>query len=99
MADQKFLNGIRVYSPLETAPDFVKGAIVINSAELISSINELGQDEIRLDIKESREGKLYASINEYKPRGQASQPQEKADMFATADKYEYNPIPGEADNF
>jgi len=63
--ETKFLNGFRVFSPRESAPDFVKGEILINSMELIGAIQALGQDVIRLDIKESLAGNLYASINEY----------------------------------
>jgi hypothetical protein len=63
--ETKFLDGLRIYSPREGAPDFVKGAIVINVPDLIGALTAMGQDEVRLDIKESKAGNLYASINEY----------------------------------
>ena len=74
--ETRFLDGIRVYSPREGAPDFVKGAIVINAQELINAITVEGKDEIRLDIKESKAGKLYASIDDYQRKEKPSIPSE-----------------------
>lgn len=67
MSEVKFLNGLRVYAPRENAPDFVKGQIVINARELVEALGILGQETVRLDIKQSKAGNYYASINEYKP--------------------------------
>ena len=73
MGDKKFVDGLRVYKPRDNAPEFVKANFVINKAELEAWLRNQG-DEIRIDLKESREGKLYCDVNEWKkeaPRSEA----------------------------
>ena len=62
----EFANGLRIFKPREGAPEFIKGAIVINKGELIQWLSGKG-DEVRLDIKESKKGSWYASVNDYRP--------------------------------
>lgn len=59
-----FPQGIRFFSPHENAPDFVKGNVVINRDEFVEWAMKQ-KDTIRLDLKESKEGKLYLAINTY----------------------------------
>ena len=67
----KFPEGIRVYAPRAGAPDFVKGAMVIDTAKAIAWLQQQGP-EVRLDIKEGQKG-YYAQINTYQcPEGQGS---------------------------
>lgn len=70
MGDKKFVDGLRVYRPRDNAPEFVKANLVINRAELEAWLRNQG-DEIRIDLKESREGKLYCDVNEWKKDGAA----------------------------
>jgi hypothetical protein len=66
--EAKFVDGMRVYAPRDNAPDFVKANLVINIAELQAWLAQRS-GEVRIDIKESRNGKLYASENDYKSSG------------------------------
>mgnify|MGYP001552945860 CR=1 FL=1 len=63
--DAKFVDGLRVYAPRDGAPSFVKANLVVNVTELTQWLEGQG-DEVRIDIKESRGGKFYASVNDYK---------------------------------
>ena len=67
--EPKFVDGLRAYAPRDNAPDFVKANLVINVAELQVWLAQRS-GEVRIDIKESRGGKYYASENDYKPEGQ-----------------------------
>lgn len=62
-----FPQGIRFFAPNENAPSFVKGNILINRDELVEWVMKQ-KDTVRLDLKESKEGKLYLSINNYEPK-------------------------------
>ena len=78
MSNVIFADGFAVYSPNEKAPDFVKGSIVINikqfskwiadNANYITTDNN-GNDVLRMQIKTSQQGKLYASVDTYQPDG------------------------------
>ena len=92
MSNVIFADGFNVYSPNEKAPDFVKGAVVIDikkfKAWLASNANYIvtdnnGNDVLRMQIKESQQGKLYASVDTYQPDGvkvMAQAAREKAQM-------------------
>lgn len=65
MTDTKFADGLSIYPPNEKAPDFVKGDLVITS-EFIPFFNaNQKQGKLRLQLKVSKAGKLYAEINTY----------------------------------
>ena len=70
-----FIDGLNVFTPNEKAPDFVKASLVINPTKLIKWLTD-NQDhlnegeyglELRTQIKESKQGKLYASVDTFKP--------------------------------
>ena len=65
--DKEFPDGIMVFKPREGAPSFVKGAILLKKSELINWLNTKHDEEIRLDILESQNGKYYSCVNDYKP--------------------------------
>lgn len=68
----KFIPGLYVKPPRSGAPDWVKGQISFKLAEFMPWIDGQSGDWINLDIKESKEGKWYAQINDWKPgRGSA----------------------------
>ena len=73
MADDViFADGLAFFEPHPNAPDFIKGCISINPEKLAAwmaaqKVNENGY--IKLDVKEARSGKLYVSLNTYKPTG------------------------------
>jgi len=67
MADKQFVTGMRVFKPKDTAPEFVKGQLVLNANEIIPWIeaNASGDGSIRIDIKEGRSGNWYCEKNTY----------------------------------
>ena len=74
-----FIDGLNVFTPGEKAPDFVKASMVINPTKLIKWLQENDQHlkegehglELRTQIKESKQGKLYASVDTFKPKPKA----------------------------
>jgi len=65
----KFAQGIRVFSPNGNAPSFVKGQLLINKRELGDWLHSQ-EDEIRIDILESKKGGWYTAVSSYKPKSQ-----------------------------
>lgn len=74
MPEAKFVDGFFVKEPHENAPDFVKCKISMKRQEVISWLNAQDEDWINLDVKKSRDGKLYAQVDNWKP-GQRQEPQ------------------------
>lgn len=64
--DIEFAQGLIVKAPHPKAPDFVKASISIKRAELIAWLQAREGEWINLDVKESRNGKWYAAVNNYK---------------------------------
>jgi hypothetical protein len=65
---QVFVNGLRCFKPNDTAPTWIKANLVINKKELNEWLKSQ-PDEIRVDIKESREkGSWYTSVNDFVPK-------------------------------
>jgi hypothetical protein len=68
MAEQIFPKGLRVWPPREGAPSFVKGKISIH----LDTFHEWALDHlddkgfVALDLKEARDGTVYASLNTWK---------------------------------
>lgn len=70
--DAKFVDGLRVYAPRGNAPDFIIANLVVTVDELQAWLaNRSGT--VRIDIKKSQGGKLYATENDYKPDGSRDQ--------------------------
>ena len=67
MNDKKFVDGLIVKPPRDTAPDFVKCSISIKTDELIAFLNNEGSEWVNIDVKESKTGKWYAEVNTWKP--------------------------------
>lgn len=68
-SDVKFVDGIRVFLPHEKAPDFVKLNLLFEVEKLVAWL-EANKDEegtVRADLKQSKGGNLYLSLNDYKP--------------------------------
>ena len=62
----EYLKGLFFNEPHEKAPDFIIGSIAIKRLELIETLQNRTEENIRLDCKLGREGKGYATINNYK---------------------------------
>lgn len=74
MADKKFPEGIRVFTPRSNAPQFVKASVVITPNDLFAWLKKnpevlaeyQGAKQLKLDMMESKDGKLYFSVNTFK---------------------------------
>lgn len=79
MSEIKFIDGLRVFKPRDTAPEFVKADIILNKQELMAWLE--GQDgTIRIQINESQQGKWYAKVNEFEPKKDWNPDQVKQSM-------------------
>ena len=71
-----FVDGLNVYTPSDNAPEWVKANMVINPTKLVKWLEQNDQHlkegkhglEIRLEIKQSAQGKLYAAVDTYEPK-------------------------------
>lgn len=63
----EFVSGLFVKQPHEKAPDFVKCTISIKRADLGNWLRGKDDEWINLQVKESREGKWYACVDNWKP--------------------------------
>jgi len=83
MSEIEFVAGMIVKPPHERAPDFVKATISIKVEEFVPWLKAkmaAKEEWINLDIKESRGGKWFASVNTYKPKEkEAPKPAAKPD--------------------
>jgi hypothetical protein len=68
-----FIDGLFVKNPGEGTPKFVKGSLAISVEKFIpylqSKANAKGY--VNIDLLESKEGMLYAKLNDWKPSGEA----------------------------
>jgi hypothetical protein len=65
--ENKFIKGLIVKKPHENAPDFVIAKLSIKKVELIEWLGQQEGEWINADIKNSKEGKYYAQIDDWKP--------------------------------
>ena len=71
-----FVDGLNVYTPSTNAPDWVKADMVLNPTKLIKWLQDNDQYlkegkhglEVRLQVKQSAQGKLYAAVDTYEPK-------------------------------
>ena len=74
MSDTIYVKGVRIFTPHEKAPDFVKGSVIITPNELFQFLKEQeenfteynGQKQLRCQLLEGDKG-LYLSVDTYKP--------------------------------
>ncbi len=66
MADVEFVNGLMVKAPHPKAPDYVKGSISIKREKLIEWLSSRDNEWVNIDVKESKGGKWYAAVSNYK---------------------------------
>lgn len=62
---KEFPKGIIVKAPNEKAPEFVIGSISIKRSEALEWIDSKETDWINIDIKRSKEGKMYLEVNNW----------------------------------
>lgn len=74
MADQILPKGVRLFNKHQNAPDFVIGSLVITPNDLVAWLKEQpelmteynGAKQIRLQMLKSKDGNLYAAVDQYK---------------------------------
>jgi hypothetical protein len=79
MSNTIYPKGLRVFSPNENAPDFVKGNVIITPRELTDWIKEnanlltdyKGQKQLKLQLLQGDKG-LYFKVDDYKSKGNNS---------------------------
>ena len=101
MSDAKFIPGLFFKDKHENAPDFVmcKGSIKV--ADLAAFLAAQTDEWVNFDLKRSRDGKPYASVDDWKPQGggaggsRGGAPQRQRPATATDDEpaFEDDDIP------
>lgn len=97
--NKDFPNGMIIKAPRDGAPDFVKGSISVKKQEFYEWMKtQPAGDWINLDIKVSKAGKWYLSVNDWKPNQQgqsfsnnSQQPQQAPQGFDSIDASFDNP--------
>lgn len=68
MADEiEFPQGLMARELGPKAPDFVKAKLLIKRTELITWLTGKNDDWINIDVKRSKGGKLYCSVDQWTP--------------------------------
>ena len=67
MSDIVFANGIIYKEPSAKAPDFVVGSLSVKKSEFIPFLDSQSGDWVNLQIKLSKAGKPYISLDTWKP--------------------------------
>ena len=74
MSDEvQFVPGLIVKAPHERAPDFVKAKISIKISELKEFLEQQQGEWLNADVKVSRAGNWYCSIDKWEPDAQKKQ--------------------------
>ncbi len=67
----EFVDGMIVKPPHEKAPSFVKAQISIKVEDMgkwLRGKYKAGDEWVNLDVKESKNGKWYAAVSNFKPK-------------------------------
>lgn len=94
MSDIEFIEGLSFKAPKEGAPDFVKAKGSIKREDLIAWLQAKDGDWINFDLKEAMGGKLYASVDNWKP-----DPNKQADRAGQAANQARGSAPPAGDPF
>ena len=91
MSDIKFIDGLGIFKPNDNAPDFVIANGSIKVEELKAWLAQQTEPTVRIDIKVSKGGKYYASVNDFVPK---EKPQEyRAEGIAPNGGFSEPPAP------
>jgi len=68
--ENKFVNGLFINNPSENAKDFVIAKVSVSADTFIPFLkdNTDGKGYMKFDILKSKEGKLYAKLDNWKPK-------------------------------
>lgn len=81
MAEKIFPTGFRFERPNEKCPEWIKGKISIKVDEFIPFLQEYRNDRgyINIDLKMSKDKKLYCELNTFKLDPNAFKPEQKVE--------------------
>lgn len=94
--ENEFAAGLIVKPPHEKAPEYVKAKISIKREELIAWLQCREGEWVNLDVKESRGGKWYASVDNYRKERTATAARESkraVGKVTSKDEFEDSEIP------
>lgn len=83
MSEIEFVDGLRVFAPGEGAPDYIIANLAIEREELAAWLRT-HPEKVRIDIKRSKTGKLYAAVNNWKPKSADAGNQQAPESGANA---------------
>lgn len=66
-SEPRFIEGLIVKEPNESAPKYVKARLSIKRDELIAWLTQQDGEWINADVKVSQGGKWYAAVDDWKP--------------------------------
>ena len=93
--DIEFVEGLIIKAPHPKAPDYVKASISIKVEDLGKWLREkykAGDEWVNIDVKESKGGKWYAAVSNFKPKQREEKPEPKrGNRFS--DMKDDDPIP------
>ena len=87
--DIEFIDGFFVKEPHANAPDFVKAKVNLKRRDLLEWLSARQDDWVNIDIKVSREGKWYASVDSWVPDSHAGATKKSAPAAQPAKKDEF----------
>lgn len=102
MSDIEFPQGMMWKEPRQGAPEYVRGSVSIKREELIEWLSNRDGEWVNLDLKESKGGKVYFSVNDWKPeqrggssgsRGGAPQRQRQQQSAPPSDNFDDSDLP------
>ena len=76
MSETELARGFYFDEPKENAPNWVVGKVSINKEQFLGWLEKQKANDkgyVRLDVKRSKEGKIYASLDTWKPSGERRQ--------------------------
>ena len=85
--DKVFIDGLFFKQPREGSPEFVKGQISILRKDLGNFLRSRDEEWINIDVKESKNGKMYCELNTWKPedKKESAVKEVKKDTFVDND--------------
>ena len=86
MEEKKFIEGLFT-SRRENAPDFVVANLSFKTERFIEWLknNTNAKGYCNIDVKKSKEGKLYSTVNEWKPQENIENLQQELNEIKTED--------------
>ncbi len=86
-----YAEGLRFFNPRETAPEFVKGEVIVNLKEFFDFVSTQkehyteyqGNKQLKLNMLSGKNG-MYFTVDTFKPSASAAAPQ-KVEVTSAAD--------------